>query len=117
MYCLRNPFGKALAELSLANTTLPGVDAPVVASPLALILDDGAHCLLRDGGPGSWPPLPGHPDWLGTYSCNTLSERFLWASDVSDGVNRKSRTWTVTATGRSSTPVSHAVTIAYFAGN
>ena len=117
MYCLQNPFGTTLAEFPLANTRLPGVAVPIVASPLVLVLDDGAHCLLRDGGPGSWPPLPGRPDWLGTYSCNTPNDHILWASSASDGVNRASRTWTVTATGRSSALVSHAVTVAYFAGN
>jgi hypothetical protein len=85
-----------------------------VASPLALILDDGAHCLIRDGG--SWPTLAAYPDWIGTYSCNTSNDRILWASD-GDGVNRTNRAWTVTSTGKSNTPVLHAVKVAYFAGN
>jgi hypothetical protein len=114
MYCLQNPFGKQLAQLPLANTSLPGAPGLAVASPLGLVLDDGAHCMIREGG--SSPSLPAYPDWIGTYSCNTRNDQVLWASD-SDGVNRATRTWTVTSTGKSTTPVSHAVTVAYFAGN
>ncbi|HEV7195969.1 MAG TPA: hypothetical protein VGN19_08520 [Pedococcus sp.] len=114
MYCLQNPFGKQLAQLPLTNTSLPAAPGLAVASPLALILDDGAHCLIRDGG--SWPTLAAYPDWIGTYSCNTSNDRILWASD-GDGVNRTNRTWTVTSTGKSNTPVLHAVKVAYFAGN
>lgn len=115
MYCLRNPFGKQLAELGLAYTTLPGAPPPAVASPLGLVLDDGAHCLIRDGG--EWPSLPGSPDWLGTYSCNTANDHILWASHASDGINRTTPTWTVLATGRSSRLVAHSVAIAYVVGN
>lgn len=115
MYCLRNPFGKQLAQLPLANTTLPGAPVPVVASPLGLALDDGARCLIRDGG--SWPTLPGSPGWFGTYSCNTAADHILWASDASDGINRATSAWTVLATGKSTRLVAHAVTIAYFVGN
>jgi hypothetical protein len=114
MYCLQNPFGKQLAQLPLTNTSLPAAPGLAVASPIGLSLDDGAHCLIRDGG--SWPSLPTHPDWIGTYSCNTPDDRILWATD-SDGVNRANRTWTVTSTGKSNTLVLHAITVAYFAGN
>jgi hypothetical protein len=115
MYCLQNPFGKQLAQLPLADTSLPDAPAPVVASPLALILDDGARCLIRDGG--SWSHLPGHPGWFGTYGCDAPNDQIVWAPSASDGVNRANSTWTVKSTGRSTTLVSHAVTVAYFAGN
>lgn len=116
MYCLRNPFGKQLVQLPLAHTTLPGTPAPGVPSPLGLVLDDGAHCLIRDGG--TWPSLAGAPDWIGTYSCNTANDHIVWATGASDGINRASRTWTVMTTGRSTTRlVAHAVTTAYVVGN
>ncbi|HEV7145599.1 MAG TPA: hypothetical protein VGN48_01235 [Pedococcus sp.] len=114
MYCLQNPFGKNLAQLALTDTALPGAPAPVVATPLGLVLDDGAHCLIRDGG--SWSSLPGYPEWYGTYFCNSANDQIVWAPGVSDGVDRTTATWTVVTTGRSSTPVTHAVTMAYFAG-
>lgn len=115
MYCLQNPFGKQLAQFPLTHTTLPGAPVPAVPSPLGLVLDDGAHCLIRDGG--SWPPLAGSPDWFGTYSCNAANDHILWATGPSDGINRATPTWTVLATGRSSHLVAHTVAVAYVVGS
>lgn len=115
MYCLRDPFGKRLVQLPLGDTTLPGASVPIVASPLGLVLDDGAHCLVRDGG--SWPSLSGYDDWIGTYSCNTTKDHILWASGASDGIDRTARAWTVMATGTTDRRVAHTVSIAYVVGN
>ena len=112
--CLQNPFGRQLAQLTLADPTLPDTHPLATPSPLGLILDDGARCRIRDGG--SWGSLPAHPDWFGTYFCDTPNDQTVWGPRASDGLNRTAPTWTVMTTGKSTTPVSHDVRVAYFAG-
>jgi len=92
---------------------IPAVSAPVVARPLGLLLSDGDHCLIRNGG--VWKDLVGHPGWFGTYSC--AEGGAVWA-ERGDGIDRSSPGWTVNVAPISGAgPLgTRAVVEAYFVG-
>jgi hypothetical protein len=88
--CFRDPWSKELARMP-AEGSFSTATAPSQAQPLGLLLSDGEHCRIRDGG--SWSALDQHPDWYGTYFCT--SGRVLWGQGSSTGINRSSPRWTV----------------------
>jgi hypothetical protein len=87
--CYRDPWNKKLVRMPIGES-FPAVTAPSPAQPLGLLLSDGDHCLIRNGG--TWNGLAQHPGWYGTYSC--ARDGAVW-DDNADGINQSSPRWTV----------------------
>ncbi len=102
---------------------LPPVQHPATPEPFALLLDDGTHCLLRNGG--AWG---GRDDgYVGGYGCGDLSANLAVLCLPSQGagtcIDRSAPVWTGQV-GQLGTPTTHfppprtrAVTTAWFAGD
>lgn len=58
--------------------------------PQDLVLGSGVHCSVRVGG--AWGPAPGHPSWVGYYSCSTGD---LYGPTGGDGIDRSHPAWPV----------------------
>jgi hypothetical protein len=112
LLCLQNPWNTTLTAVAVASPP-PHPQAPATPHPLGLTLDDGDHCLLRDGG--AWAARH-DPTEYGTYSC--AKDGAIWAPDGSDGIARSSATWTVHTGPTSGTGglTAHTVRTAYFVG-
>lgn len=120
--CVDNPWDKSLHRVTYGDS-LPPVQATATPDPFALALDDGTHCLLRNGG--AWG---GRDDgYVGAYWCGdpgaNLAVLCLPRQDNGTCINRSAPVWTVKV-GQLGTPTSHfpppqtrAVTSAWFAGN
>jgi hypothetical protein len=86
-------------------------------APLVIVLTDGTHCQIRDGG--AWGQLKGHPNLYGAYSCTRHGA--VWArmsgsrSAAHWGVNESDPSWTVRTAGfRAHHTVLRHVARAYF---
>jgi hypothetical protein len=122
LLCVDNPWDKSLHRVSYGGQ-LPPVQAPATPDPFALALDDGTHCLFRNGG--AWG---GRDDgYVGVYWCGDprAGLRVLWLPSQGAGscVDRSAPAWTVKV-GQLGAPNEHfpppetrAVTSAWFAGN
>ena len=110
--CLRSPFSPVLTRIPYTGGFAP-VAAPAHPSPLALVLDDGTRCLIRDGG--AWDTVPGHPSWYGQYSCTGGVDVY---GPIPDGIDRTAPLWTVHTVAATDTSriSSHSVVSAYFVG-
>jgi hypothetical protein len=113
---------KSLHRVTYGDS-LPPVQAVAAPDPFALALDDGTHCLLRNGG--AWG---GRDDgYVGTYWCRDPSANLAVLCLPSQGagtcIDRLAPVWTVkvgqlgTPTTRFPPPRTRAVTSAWFAGN
>jgi hypothetical protein len=91
--CFNDPWTKKLARVRLEGS-FPTVTARPQVDPLGLLLSNGEHCRIRNGG--AWSALEGHPGWSGTYACS--NGKVLWGNGGSSGVNRSSPRWTVEQT-------------------
>lgn len=122
LLCVDNPWDRRLHRV-LFNGQLPPVHAPATPDPFALTLDDGTHCLLRNGG--AWG---GRADgYVGVYGCGAdggENPAVLWLPSQGAGscINRASPAWTVKV-GRLGAPdavlpppQTRAVTEAWLAG-
>jgi hypothetical protein len=117
-----NPWDKSLHRVTYSGS-LPPVQPTPTPDPFALALDDGTHCLLRNGG--AWG---GRDDgYVGVYWCGDPSAnlRVLWLPSQGAGtyIDRSAPVWTVKV-GQLGNPTSHfpppltrAVTSAWLAGN
>jgi hypothetical protein len=120
LLCVDNPWDKSLHRVSY-DGQLPPVQAPASPDPFALTLDDGTHCLLRNGG--AWG---GRDDgYEGVYWCGEGKPVVLCLSNQGPGtcIDRSAPAWTVKV-GQLGTPGAHlpppqmrAVTTAWLAGN
>jgi hypothetical protein len=64
LLCVDNPWDKSLHRVTYGDS-LPPAQATATPDPFALVLDDGTHCLLRNGG--AWG---GRDDgYVGAYWC------------------------------------------------
>jgi hypothetical protein len=113
LLCLQFPWSTTLTAVTVA-TPPPHAQAPATPRPLGLTLDDGDHCLLRDGG--AWATRQ-DPTEYGTYSCT--KDGAIWAPQGSDGITRSSSTWRVHTGPISGTGAltAHTVRTAYFVGS
>jgi hypothetical protein len=120
--CVDNPWDKSLRRVTYGDS-LPPVHAIAAPDPFALALDDGTHCLLRNGG--AWG---GRDDgYVGTYWCRdpiaNLAVLCLPSQGAGTCIDRSAPVWTVkvgqlgTPTTYSPPPQTRAVTSAWFAGN
>ena len=110
--CYRDPWSVHLVRRPI-DAGFPDVIAPSRPQPLGLLLDDGDHCLMRNGG--VWNDLAVHPGWFGTYSCT--GDGAVW-TDSADGIDRSWPAWTVrTAPISGDGPLdSRRIVTAYFVG-
>lgn len=118
--CLRDPFGRTLVRITYSGTFAP-VAAPAKPAPQGLVLTNGSHCQIRDGG--AWAGLAQHPDWIGWYECSHGVD--VYGPKDGDGIDRSAAMWTVhTVDGRSLDPstgasgpiTEHGVASAYYDG-
>ncbi|OMC48387.1 hypothetical protein [Mycobacterium sp. IS-1264] len=122
LLCVDNPWDKSLHRVTYGGS-LPPVQPTATPDPFALALDDGTHCLLRNGG--AW----GSRDdgYEGAYWCEAprANLRVLWLPSQGAGscIDRSAAAWTVKV-GELGAPGAHfpppetrAVTSAWFAGN
>ncbi|VAZ95977.1 hypothetical protein [Mycobacterium pseudokansasii] len=122
LLCVDNPWDKRLHRVTYGGP-LPLLHPIATPDPFALALDDGTHCLLRNGG--AWG---GRDDgYVGVYGCGAPDANLavLWLPSQGAGtcVDRSAPVWTVRV-GRLGTPGEHfpppqtrAVATAWFAGN
>jgi hypothetical protein len=122
LLCADNPWDKSLHRVTYGDS-LPPVQATATPDPFALALDDGTHCLLRNGG--AWG---GRDDsYVGGYWCGDPRTNFavlcLPGQGAGTCIDRSAPVWTVKV-GQLGSPTSHfpppqtrAVTGAWFAGN
>jgi hypothetical protein len=122
LLCLDNPWDKRLHRVSY-NGPLPHVQPNAITDPLALVLDDGTRCELRNRG--AWG---GRDDgYVGVYGCGATDSNLavLWLPSQGPGtcVDRSQPAWTVKV-GQLGTPSEHfpppqtrTVTTVWFAGN
>ena len=87
--CLQDPAGRALVRVRYTGT-YPQTAAPARPQPQGLVLGDGEHCRLRVGG--AWGSVPGHPHWVGFYSCDGGD---VYGSPRGGGIDRSAPVWQV----------------------
>jgi serine/threonine-protein kinase len=116
LLCVNDPWKKQLHRVTTADPlpTVAPVSAPV---PFALLLDDGTHCRIRNGG--AWG---GRDDGLvGAYGCNGTDVVLMATQDGAEPVDRSQPLWTVKVGPLGAgnihfpPPQTHAVTTAWFA--
>ncbi|WP_420715879.1 hypothetical protein [Mycobacterium sp. 663a-19] len=121
LLCVDNPWDRSLHRVAYRGS-LPPVQATDTPDPFALALDDGTHCLLRNGG--AWG---GRDDgYVGAYWCGDPGSNLYVLEPPGRGtgsIDRSGPAWTVRV-GQLGTPTAHfppprtrAVTSAWFAGN
>ncbi|HJQ07474.1 MAG TPA: hypothetical protein VJ872_18635 [Nocardioides sp.] len=108
--CLRHVSDTRLVRIRYSGTfaAKPAVQRP---SPQRLTLVGGGTCDIRIGG--AWGVVPGHPDWVGWYSCTNGS---VYGSPTGDGVNRSRPVWRVHLVGSDGTLVTRRVAKATYVG-
>ncbi|KLO35347.1 hypothetical protein ABW17_24225 [Mycobacterium nebraskense] len=94
LLCVDNPWTKSLHRVTY-DGPLPPVHPAAMPDPFALTLDDGTHCLFRNGG--AWG---GRSDgYVGVYGCGEHPGNLavLWQPSQGAGtsIDRSSATWTV----------------------
>ena len=116
LLCMNDPWTKELHRVR-ARTTPSPVSPKDVPEPVALLLDDGTQCRLRNGG--AWS---GRDDgYDGAYSCN--ADGVVLAQGHIEPIDRSAPAWTVKTgelgpPGTSLPPPStHSVVTAWFARN
>ncbi|OBA60487.1 hypothetical protein A5647_13715 [Mycobacterium sp. 1100029.7] len=120
LLCVDNPWERRLHRVSYSGQ-LPPVQPSASPQPYALELDDGSHCLMRNGG--AW----GSRDdgYVGAYWCGNGSANptVLCPPNTQKCVDNSGPVWTVKvgelgAPGAHFPPPQlHAVTSAWFAGD
>lgn len=119
LLCVDDPWAKRMHRVRYAGS-LPPVQPTATPEPFALTLDDGTHCLLRNGG--AWGVRA--DGYEGAYSCNGPRLAVLWLPSQGAGscIDRSSPAWTVkvgqlgTPDAALPPPQTRAVTEAWFAG-
>ena len=113
LLCGDDPWSKELHRVTYTDQ-LPTVQPPMTPMPFAVLLDNGAECILRNGG--AWGS---RDDGLGgAYGCNGQSAVLEGAA--TPAINRSVPLWTVKfgpyAGSQLPPPQTHTVTTAWFAG-
>ena len=81
LLCMNDPWAKGVHRTHVAAALDP-VTAPVAPQPVALLLDDGTHCRLRNGG--SWGGRDG--GYVGAYRCD--ANQVVLARPAAEPVDR-----------------------------
>ena len=118
LLCVDDPWNKSLHRVTYSGQ-LPPVQSTASPDPFALALDDGTHCLFRNGG--AWG---GRGDgYVGVYGCGDPSADLavLWlpSQGVGTCIDRSTPAWTVKVgqLSNEAPPKTRTVTTAWFAGN
>ncbi|ORW24866.1 hypothetical protein AWC19_08450 [Mycobacterium palustre] len=122
LLCVDNPWDKSMHRVTYGRP-LPPVQPTATPDPFALALDDGSHCLFRNGG--AWGARA--DGYEGVYSCDGGPQpnlRVLWLPSQGAGscIDRSSAAWTVRVGQLGAPgavfppPETRAVTAAWFAG-
>lgn len=120
LLCVDNPWDKVVHRVAYAGQ-LPPVQRPASPDPFALALDDGTHCLLRNGG--SWG---GRDDgYVGGYGCGNsgINPAVLCPPNQQSCIDRSGAVWTVKVgqlgapDAHFPPPQTHAVASAWLAGD
>jgi hypothetical protein len=122
LLCVDNPWDQRLHRVTY-DGPLPPVQPTATPDPFALALDDGSHCLFRNGG--AWGSRA--DGYEGVYSCDggpVPNLRVLWLPSQGAGtcIDRSSAVWTVKVGQLGAPgavlppPQTRAVTAAWFAG-
>ncbi|MBW0015208.1 hypothetical protein [Mycobacterium sp.] len=121
LLCIDDPWDKRLHRVSY-DGSLPPVRPIATPDPFALALDDGTHCLLRNGG--AWGLRA--DGYEGAYSCSGSGAHLavLWLPSQGAGscIDRSSPAWTVkvgqlgTPDANLPPPQTRVVTAAWLAG-
>ncbi len=120
LLCVDNPWEQRLHRVSY-NGQLPPVQPTASPEPFAIELDDGTHCLIRNGG--AWG---GRDDgYVGAYWCGNsgVNPAVLCLPSEQSCVDRSGPVWRVKVgqLGAPDThfppPQTHAVASAWFAGD
>ncbi|BBZ11725.1 hypothetical protein [Mycobacterium branderi] len=118
LLCMNDPWAKELHRIR-ASAALPQVNPPKIPTPVALTLDDGTRCRLRNGGAWGYR----YDDLRGFYACTGRPDMVVLAPMNADPIDRSSPAWSVRvgpgqAKDASSPPPStHRVQRAWFASN
>ena len=92
MLCLRDPERTTLTALT-AQALVAKVSPPRNPAPLGLVLANGDHCRLRNGG--AWISPEHRPDLVGYYSCGPRDIVWAHPDSPAGGVDRTTPRWTV----------------------
>lgn len=116
LLCMGDPWTKEVHRIHVAAPLDP-VNPPAAPQPVALILDDGTHCRLRNGG--SWG---GRDDgYVGAYRCDARAA--VLTRPDSEPIDRSAPLWTVMlgdlpGLGQpAQPPTTHSVVAAWFAAD
>jgi hypothetical protein len=118
LLCMNDPWAKELHRIR-ARGALPQVSPPDVPQPVALLLDDGTHCRLRNGGAWGYR----YDGLRGFYGCGDHPGLDVLAPMNADPIDRSSPVWTVKVGAdeardpSSPPPVTHRVQTAWFASD
>jgi hypothetical protein len=116
LLCMNDPWAKELHRVR-ASAPLPPVSPRDRPIPVALLLDDGTHCRLRNGGAWGYR----YDDLRGFYNCGLPLA--VLAPMNTDPIDRSSAVWTVKVgpdgarDPSSPPPVTHPVITAWFASH
>lgn len=116
LLCMNDPWAKEVHRVRVAAPLDP-VTAPVAPQPVALLLDDGTHCRLRNGG--SWSGRDN--GYVGVYRCD--ANQVVLARPDAEPIDRSTPSWNVKlgdlpGFGQpAQPPAAHRVVTAWFAGN
>ena len=117
LLCMNDPWGKELHRIR-ASAALPQVSPPKSPQPVGLLLDDGTHCRLRNGG--AWGYRFDH--LYAYYGCIEGQRLDVLAPMGTDPIDRSAPMWTVKVGADEAPdssalpPVTHRVQTAWFAG-
>lgn len=116
LLCMNDPWARGVHRIHV-SAALDAVTKPVTPQPVALNLDDGTHCRLRNGG--SWG---GRDDGLaGAYRCD--ADQAVLVRPDSAPIDQTAPLWTVKVGdlpgfGQPARPPTvHRVVTAWFAAN
>jgi hypothetical protein len=115
MLCMTNPWDKEVSRLSYDTSLLVAVQPPATPEPIALTLDNGAHCRFITGG-----ARRGRKDgYVPFYVCGADSTAYVLgdAGSRADPVNRSKPLWTVTFEQPGFETQVRSVSTVWFAGN
>jgi hypothetical protein len=118
LLCMNDPWAKELHRIR-SRAPLAPMSPPDLPKPMALLLDDGTHCRLRNGG--AW----GHryDNLQAFYGCGDHPGLDVLAPADADPINRSLPVWTVKVGSdeaqdpSSPPPITRRVQIAWFAGD